>query len=135
MYAIRSYYASPTLPFAEKHIESMKKYQLKSWWNLRNDDIFVLRWGDPDYVRDFITHFDLESTAGFYMGSDGYVWGRVFNAKNPKFNGQLEMEKHWYNFMLWGRLAYDTRITSYNVCYTKLLRPVFFISNACEEFF
>lgn len=111
-YAKARLYSTPTPPFAKKHIESMKPYGLKSWWNLRNDDIFVHRWGDPDYVRSFLDNFDKEYTAGFYMGSDGYVWGREFIDKRPELSGQLEVEKHWYKFMLWGRLAYQNDLDS-----------------------
>ncbi|MGB5437177.1 MAG: hypothetical protein WBM98_14875 [Maribacter sp.] len=109
-YAKARLYSSPYLNFADGHIERMKEFDLKSWWNLRNDDIFVYRWGDPDYVRAFIGHFQKEYTAGFYMGSDGYVWGKEFTSKNPELSGQLEIKKHWYNFMLWGRLAYNNQL-------------------------
>ncbi len=109
-YAKARLYSTPYLNFADKHIASMKKYGLKSWWNLRNDDIFVHRWGDPSYVRAFIRHFQRDHTAGFYMGSDGYVWGREFISKNPELAGQLEIKKHWYNFMLWGRLSYNNSL-------------------------
>lgn len=109
-YAKARLYASPYLNFADNHVEAMKEFGLKSWWNLRNDDIFVYRWGDPDYVRAFIEHFPKEHTAGFYMGSDGYVWGKEFTSKSPKLSGQLEIDKHWYNFMMWGRLAYNNTL-------------------------
>ena len=109
-YAKARLYSTPYLHFADNHIEAMKKYGLKSWWNLRNDDIFVHRWGDPEYVRAFINHFQLAHTAGFYMGSDGYVWGREFISKNPELSGELEIKKHWYNFMMWGRLSYDNQL-------------------------
>ena len=109
-YAKARLYSTPYLNFADNHIEAMKKYGLKSWWNLRNDDIFVHRWGDPDYVRAFIGHFQKDHTAGYYMGSDGYVWGKEFLSKNPQLSGQLEIKKHWYNFMMWGRLGYDNTL-------------------------
>ena len=41
------------------------------------------------------------------MGSDGYVWGREFSSTEPDSPRELEIEKHWYKFMLWGRLGYD----------------------------
>lgn len=110
-YAKARLYSSPYLNFADEHIEAMKKYDLKSWWNLRNDDIFVHRWGDPDYVRAFIGHFQKEHTAGYYMGSDGYVWGKEFASKVPELSGELEIKKHWYNFMLWGRLGYNNKLS------------------------
>jgi len=79
----------------------------KVWLNLRNDDIFMHRWGSPDYVRDFIKWMPHNDSPGFYMGSDGYVWGREFIAKNPEMAGWLEIDKHWYRFRQWGQLAYN----------------------------
>jgi hypothetical protein len=49
--------------------------------------------------------------AGFYMGPDGFVWGREFVSKDPELSGELEIDKHWYRFMLWGRLGYDLTLT------------------------
>jgi hypothetical protein len=49
--------------------------------------------------------------AGFYMGPDGFVFGREFVSKNPRLSGELEIDKHWYRFMLWGRLGYDLTLT------------------------
>lgn len=106
-YAKARLYSSPQIPFADNLIEAMKPLGLKSWWNLRNDDIFIHRWGDPAYVSQFIKHFDVPSTAGYHMGSDGYVWGREFSSRSPKSPRELELSKHWYRFMLWGRLGYD----------------------------
>lgn len=106
-YAKARLYSAPTMPFADSVIREMKPRKLQSWWNLRNDDIFVHRWGDPDYVRAFLQNFDLEATAGYYLGSDGYVWGREFVSRTPKSPRELEISKHWYAFMLWGRLGYD----------------------------
>jgi hypothetical protein len=80
------------------------------WLNLRNDDLFVHRWGDADYVREFLHNVPrdlMRYEAGFYMGPDGYVWGRDFATKDPALAGRLEVDKHWYRFMLWGRLGYD----------------------------
>ncbi|MFC1761430.1 hypothetical protein ACFL6U_05055 [Planctomycetota bacterium] len=85
----------------------------KWWWNLRNDDIFYFRWGDPDYVREFINNFPpANQTEGFHMGSDGYVWGREFVSTEPETPRALELDKHWYRFMLWGRLGYNPTLTN-----------------------
>jgi hypothetical protein len=46
-------------------------------------------------------------TLGVYYGSDMWVWGREFLRRNPAEPRQLEMEKHWLNWLLWGRLSYD----------------------------
>ncbi len=85
----------------------------KWWWNLRNDDIFYFRWGDADYVREFINNFPpAEQTEGFHMGSDGYIWGREFVSTEPDSVRELELKKHWYKYMLWGRLGYNPNLTN-----------------------
>jgi hypothetical protein len=106
-YAHARLYSSPAPPFAEDLVREMAPHRLACWWNLRNDDIFCFRWGDPDYVREFLRNLPPSCTAGYHMGSDGYVWGREFTSLDPDTPRQLEIRKHWYSFMLWGRLGYD----------------------------
>jgi len=108
-------YSSTNPPHAYKKLGGIASDKA-SWWNLRNDDIFIQRWGDPDFVKDFILNFPNEGagcnrppciTAGYVMGSDRYFWGRESMSKHPQTPRQLENEKHWYKFLLWGRLGYD----------------------------
>ncbi len=104
-------YSSPkTSPFVGGLTKSLKENNLKCWWNLRNDDIFVYRWGDPDYTREFLKNLPKGTTAGYHMGPDGYVFARVFSDKDKSVNGTLELDKHWFKFMLWGRLGYDNSL-------------------------
>jgi len=106
-YAKARLYSNTHPGFVDNILRSAPK-DTKWWWNLRNDDIFYFRWGDPDYVREFINNFPpAEQTVGFHMGSDGYVWGREYVSTDPDTPRQLEIDKHWYGFMLWGRLGYD----------------------------
>ncbi len=107
-YAVAHIYSSRRPQEWENRIEGEGWNQdFKVWLNLRNDDIFMHRWGSPDFVREFIKWMPHEDSPGFMMGSDGYVWARDFAAKNPGLHGQMEIEKHWYKFRLWGQLAYD----------------------------
>lgn len=110
-YARAHMYSSTNPPFEDFLYEQFPE-DVKCWWNIRNDDIFYYRWGNPDYAREFILNFNLEKTAGYYMGSDGYTWGRVYSSKHDTFQGKLEFQKHWYNFMLWGRLGYNPQLTN-----------------------
>lgn len=80
---------------------------LKTLWTLRNDDALMFRWGAPDFVREFITHMPRDVTEGIYYGSDMWVWGREFLSREPAAPRQLEVAKHWLDWMLWGRLGYD----------------------------
>jgi hypothetical protein len=88
-------------------IDELRAQDIRGWWNLRNDDLFCFRWGDPEYARAFIKNMPQDVTRGYHMGSDGYVWARNFVNRDTSLNGELEIKKHWYNFMIWGRLGYD----------------------------
>ena len=111
-YARARLYSTPNPPFFEQQLQNdCEKYEIGCWMNLRNDDIFCFRWGNPDYVRAYMKNLPPEPLlAGYHMGSDGYVWGREFTSLDPESPRQLEIDKHWYNFMQWGRLGYDPNL-------------------------
>jgi hypothetical protein len=76
-----------------------------SWYNLRGGS-------DPEFTRAYVenmpkyrNHFE-----GFYMGPDGYIWGREYISKTPSTPRQLVIKKRWYSFQLMGKLAYDPKI-------------------------
>ncbi|MEX0331511.1 MAG: hypothetical protein AB3N64_08830 [Puniceicoccaceae bacterium] len=106
-YAKARIHSMPNPIFADPLIEDMRQNRIKAWWNLRNDDLYCLRWGDPSYARSMIKNMPPEQTIGFHMGSDGYVWARNFALLDEAQRGQMEIDRHWYNFMIWGRLGYD----------------------------
>ncbi|WP_066631670.1 hypothetical protein [Labilibacter marinus] len=105
-YARAHMYSSTNIEFEDFLLEEMPD-GTKCWWNVRNDDIFQLRWGNPEYARNFLLGFHKDKTAGYLMGSDGYTWGRVYSDKDPTVKGKNEITKHWYNFLMWGRLGYN----------------------------
>ncbi|WP_111624406.1 carbohydrate-binding family 6 protein [Arenibacter echinorum] len=101
-------YSAYNPQFAEKEFFPNIPKGVSTWWNLRNDDIYNLRWGDAEYVRKYILNLPKgERTAGYYMGSDRFVWARESISKNPTSPRILENEKHWFSFLLWGRMGYD----------------------------
>ena len=71
-----------------------------------------VRWAAPDFVREFVKNIPYEKSQGYYLGSDMWVWGREFLARDPKLARQLEVDKHWLHFLLWGRMGYDPRSTT-----------------------
>ena len=80
-YAQAHMYSSHDPPFARKQLLPELPDEIKTWWNVRNDDIYNLRWGDPEYAKQFILHFPAGRTAGYMMGSDRFVWGARASAK------------------------------------------------------
>ena len=104
-------------------------YPWKVWLNIRNDDAFMHRWGSADYVRLFIRIIPHEYCPGFLLGADGYVFGRefIYSGADPVLKNQLEIEKHWYNFGLWGKLAYNNELS--DDYWTKVLAQKYGLTN------
>lgn len=84
---------------------------LKTLWTLRNDDIYVFRWGGPGFVREFIKNIPYDVSEGYYYGSDQWIWGREFLGRYSTDPRKLEVEKHWYQWMIWGRLGFNPEMT------------------------
>ena len=106
-YAQAHVYSSVNQVYHHNFVKDIKSENLKTLWTLRNDDIFHFRWGAPDFVRDFIKNIPYDVSEGYYYGSDQYVWGREFLGKNSFEPREIEINKHWYQWMSWGRLGYN----------------------------
>lgn len=107
-YSVAHMYSYPAPPFAKKDLLDEMPAGLRTWMTVRNDDIYSFRWGDPEYARAYIGNMPrADKMAGFYMGPDGYTWGREFISTEPDTPRQLVIKKQWYSFMLWGRLSYE----------------------------
>ena len=106
-YSVAHMYSEPNPPYIQPVLEEMPK-NLRTWLEVRNDDIYSYRWGDPDYARAYMRNIPgPDRVSGFFMGPDGYCWGREFIDKDPETPRQLVMQKQWYSFTLWGRLSYE----------------------------
>ncbi|WP_319501313.1 alpha-glucuronidase family glycosyl hydrolase [uncultured Draconibacterium sp.] len=107
-YAKAHVYSSTKQVYHQDFVEEISRDKnLKTIWTLRNDDVFHFRWGAPDFVREFIKNIPYDVSKGYYYGSDQYIWGREFLSKTPERPRQTEIAKHWYHWMLWGRLGYN----------------------------
>ena len=89
----------------------VEEYGVKVWMNLRNDDIFTFRWGDPVYAQEFIKNMPRELMAGYFWGPDGYIYARDFSSKNAEKLPEFEIDKQWYLFMIFGRTGYNPNLT------------------------
>ena len=131
-YAKAHVYSATEQPYHEEsnYVEQIKG--MKTLWGLRYDDTFYFRWGAPDFTREFIENLPLDVAKGIYFGSDQWIWGRDFLTKNPETPNQLEVVKHWYQWLLWGRLSYDPTIK--NERFKDLLSDKFKEINADKLF-
>lgn len=101
---------------------------LKTIWTLRNDDAYYYRWGNPVFLREFIQNIPHDISKGIYYGSDQWVWGREFTTKDVQGTRHLEVVKHWYQWLMMGRLSYNPNIT--NDRFIALLQNKFPETNA-----
>jgi hypothetical protein len=120
-YAIAHMYSITNPPFVEAAMPLLSQ-QTKSWLTIRNDDVYSFRWANNDFARQFIKDIPQpEKISGYYMGPDGYNWGRDYLTKGPEH--QLILQKQWYSFMLWGRLSYNPDLP--DAVFTKALQTRF----------
>ncbi len=114
---------SYTFKYSEAHMHSSIKPGFMTNWirrvpdgkkvalEVRNDDFFNVRWGDPDFARAYLNNIpSRDKVNGFYMGPDGFTWGREAISKNPDTPRQQTIDKLWYTFKIWGSLAYDPNV-------------------------
>lgn len=109
-YAIAHMYSIPNPPFINDAFPLLSEKH-KTWLTIRNDDIYSMRWANVDYARKFITSIPhVELVAGYYMGPDGYLWGRDFLNKNTLQHPPLVIKKQWVSNRIWGRLSFDPTV-------------------------
>ena len=77
-------------------------------WTMRNEDMFILRWGQPDFVRAFVKNQSKDYVAGVIIGSECYIPALDYITKEgPHKNWFWAFERQWLFYTVWGRLLYD----------------------------
>ncbi len=77
-------------------------------WTVRNEDFYVLRWGAPDFIREFIANNGAPHVGGVLVGSECYIPAKdyiTFEGKHKTWTWAFERQWLWY--ALWGRLLYN----------------------------
>jgi hypothetical protein len=75
---------------------------------IRNEDFFVLRWGDPGFIREHIRTNTHQYVNGYFVGSEGYIPAVDYSHGDtipPSWKHAFE--KQWLFYHLWGRLLYN----------------------------
>jgi hypothetical protein len=107
-YSVAHMYSIANPPMIKEGLDVLPPGK-KMWLEVRNDDIYSFRFGDPDYLRDYVDNMPpAEVSGGYMMGADGYCLGREFLDRDPGPGPrELVIQKQWYSFMMMGRLSYD----------------------------
>lgn len=80
----------------------------KMVYTMRNEDFFILRWGQPDFIRDVIKENDKDYLGGYIIGSETYIPAKEYTTKpGPHLTWKYAFEKQWLFYQVWGRLLYN----------------------------
>jgi len=79
-------------------------------WMVRNEDFFILRWGQPDFIREHIARNKQPWINGYFIGSEGYIPAKDYShTPGSHVTWDYAFEKQWLFYELWGRLMYDPK--------------------------
>ena len=81
----------------------------KTWLTVRNDDLYMHRWGGVAFAREYVQHMPHGVLRGFLMGPDGYTWGRDYLTRTQEdgLPRRAVLERQGYMLAIWGHLAYE----------------------------
>jgi hypothetical protein len=78
-------------------------------WMVRNEDFFILRWGQPDFIREHIKINSHDYVNGYFIGSEGFIPAKDYShVDNEDKNWTYAFEKQWLFYKTWGQLLYNS---------------------------
>lgn len=108
-------------PYSEKY---------KGVWTMRNEDFFVMRWGDPDFIRDFLDLNSQKYIGGCIIGSETYIPAKDFFTKEEHRHWDYAFQRQWLFYKVWGNLLYNRQTEdSY---FAKTLADKFDLDNGSD---
>lgn len=125
-------YSSTRPNFIQEFLQE-KAPDVKVWLTVRNDDYYMYRWGNPEFAREYLANMPLDCLNGFYMGPDGFTWGRDYIERKDNEH-PLYVDRMWYMFKIWGQLSYNLSLPE--EYFKKEIQTRFALSNQdAEEMF
>lgn len=76
-------------------------------WMVRNEDFFMLRWGQPDFIRKHIELNSQDYVVGYFVGSETYIPALDYFTKGEKGSWRYAFQRQWMFYKQWGHLLYD----------------------------
>jgi len=74
---------------------------------VRNEDFFVLRWGQPEFIREHIEKNLHPYVNGYFLGSESYIPAKDYITSLPGTSNKYAFERQWMYYKMWGRLLYN----------------------------
>lgn len=77
-------------------------------WTLRNEDMLILRWGEPGFIREFIANNGQPYVGGALIGSENFIPAKdAISLDGPWKEGRYAFQRQWLMYALWGRLLHE----------------------------
>jgi hypothetical protein len=76
-------------------------------WMMRNEDFFMLRWGQTDFIRKHIATNVQPHVNGYYVGSETYIPAKDYITSLPDASYRYAFERQWMYYKVLGRLLYN----------------------------
>jgi hypothetical protein len=76
-------------------------------WMMRNEDFFMLRWGQPEFIRRHIAENAQPYVNGYYVGSECYIPAKDYITSLKGSGYTYAFERQWMFYKNWGRLLYN----------------------------
>jgi hypothetical protein len=76
-------------------------------WMMRNEDFFMLRWGQTDFIREHIATNVHPYVNGYFVGSECYLPAKDYLTALPGASYRYAFERQWMFYKNWGRLLYN----------------------------
>lgn len=105
-YSMAHMYSVEKPHFGDDFFEQLKNGR-KTWLTVRNDDFYMLRWGNLAFARAYLQQMPRELMEGFYMGSDGVPWAKEYASRNQEDTDVYYFDRHWFEMAIWGKLSYN----------------------------
>lgn len=83
-----------------------ERYQIA--WMVRNEDFFVLRWAEPDFIRQHIRINGLPGVCGYFTGSECYIPAADYITRPGRdVSYRWAFQRQWLFYHVWGRLLHN----------------------------
>ena len=76
-------------------------------WMMRNEDFFMLRWGQPEFIRKHIATNAHPYVNGYYVGSETYIPAKDYITSLQGTSYKYAFERQWMYYKVMGRLLYN----------------------------
>lgn len=76
-------------------------------WMIRNEDFFILRWGQTDFIREHIAENVHPYVNGYYIGSETYIPAEDYITSLEGASTKYAFERQWMFYKTWGHLLYN----------------------------